>query len=357
MRKSTKNLRNAAKRHLKEHGHLKKTLEKPFHPERLFEFFLGTLVVGLLTLVIFFNWDKITQQFSQWAAPSPEEIQEQAEEKQKEEVLAGIKGYELGIKAGQIFSEQAAMEHQQVLQNLAPTGYRAGVGLIEVLNHPAKQTDEERRQGFLKAMLFSKQLGTGMTVRENPAQSRFLQTILWSQYLGEKDNNITNTLEEDTTLLSKIQNAVEVDVFAYLSQSVNRADSLDDYVNLLKTLSETTQKRLLEIQAQLDFLAADFESQEVTITTTEETFFENLGEFDGSKANQDLAEFITLTQQQSEIKAKVGAYQQLQKYYTFYLPQLDNRIRTIEANREPLIAGVRVVEVENMALPLIVEEE
>ena len=57
-----------------------------------------------------------------------------------------------------------------------------------------------------------------------------------------------------------------------------------------------------------------------------------------------------------EVRAKIGAYQSLQDYYKFFRPTLENLITAIKANRDPLIAGVKVVEIQNMTLPLIIKQ-
>ncbi|MBU0727070.1 hypothetical protein KKA95_00110, partial [Patescibacteria group bacterium] len=85
-------------------------------------------------------------------------------------------------------------------------------------------------------------------------------------------------------------------------------------------------------------------------------FFNNLEIFNGPNAEENLAEFIGLEESQAEVRAKLGAYQGLLDYYSFFRPKIANLIVEIKANRDPLIAGVKVVEIQNMTLPLIIQQ-
>ena len=178
-----------------------------------------------------------------------------------------------------------------------------------------------------------------------------------SYYLGQKTALIHSTLQKDAELLSKIKSTLSVDIFAYLNQSISRADGLENYLSLLQTLQKTATQRSAELQSQITFLSSNFEAQEKSVGVTEEDFFRSLEAFNGGKADEQLTDFIDLQQGQSEIKAKIGAYQKLKYYYDFFIPKLENLSRAIQANRDPLIAGVKVVEIQNMTLPLIIKEK
>ena len=112
----------------------------------------------------------------------------------------------------------------------------------------------------------------------------------------------------------------------------------------------------MDLQYKIDFLSANFQAKEQEIKLSEDTFFQNLQIFDGPNAEEDLGQFIGLQEAQVEIRAKIGAYRSLRDYYVFFQPRLENLITAIRVNRGPLIAGVKVVEIQNMTLPLIIRE-
>ena len=219
-----------------------------------------------------------------------------------------------------------------------------------------KKQDKIQQNSLIASITLSTELSKGYHLTPVRKAGSLQKSVLSTYYLGEKTININSTLQTDARLLSKINNALSVDIFAYLNQSDHRADSLDNYLHLLETLSNKSSARNQDLISMINFLENNFQSQEVSIKLTEENFFENLKIFDGENAEEELGRFIGLQQGQTEVKAKIGAYKGIKSYYDFFQPKLDNLIRAIKANRDPLIAGVKVVEIQNMTLPLIIRE-
>ena len=183
------------------------------------------------------------------------------------------------------------------------------------------------------------------------------KSILTTFYLGEKTVDINSTLEKDTLLLKQINNILSIDLFQYLNQSDDRSGTLDSYLNLLITLKEKADKRISELQSKIDFLKANADAQQTRIQTSEEEFFKQLQLLNGPNAEDEMKNFIGIKENNAEVRAKMGAYKALQQYYVYFQPRLDNLIRAIKANRDALIAGVKVTEIENMTLPIIIKEK
>ena len=199
--------------------------------------------------------------------------------------------------------------------------------------------------------------GQHLTRLEQERARSFQKSVLTTYYLGEKTIDINSTLQTDTQILRQINNTLSVDLFQYLNQSESRADTLDNYINLLNILLEKCNERINDLQTKIAFLSANFAAQEAQIKYSEQVFFDNLKIFQGEDAEKELGQFIGVQEAQVEVRAKIGAYQSLQNYYKFFQPRLDNLLRAIKANRGPLIAGVKVVEIQNMTLPLIIRQK
>ena len=349
MTKNIRHVREHARRHEKDELHLKNLLKKEVLSEKLMGWFMGTLVFTLSTLIIFLNWGKIADFFT-----APEKPPKQMAENPAWE----IKGYRIGISTGQLVNGQVTNERMKKVNDIFINGYQLGLTMSQAINKGGEKTQQKKSEAYLSSVIFSQQLGHGdhLTHGQTSAGSLLQKAILTSYYLGEKTEFIHSALQNDAQLLSQINNTLKVDLFAYLNQSSSRSDSLDAYLNLLENLQDRATKRSGELQSQINFLNSNLKAQENTLKSTEEEFFSNLEMFNGNDADQKLTEFIGLQQNQSEARAKAGAYQKLKDYYDFFLPKLDVMIRAIQANRGPLVAGVRVVEIQDMQLELIVPE-
>jgi hypothetical protein len=346
VRKRFKQVRHQARKHEEAHNRLKELLRRRLFKEKVWDAFVGAFVITIITIVLFFNWGRITSFFGGSEPEIPGNT----------ETLKTIHGFQSGVLATYQLNGQTADQYIRYIRQIPGGGYSIGMEAVNVVGKAKSQEVEVRQEALLSSITLVTNMSKGYHLTSVRKAGSLQKSVPATYYLGEKTINISSTLQTDAALLGKINNALSVDVFAYLNQSESRADSLENYLNLLKTLNEKAKERSADLASVINFLTANFNAQNTTIGLTEDAFFANLKIFNGPNAEQELGNFIGLQQDQSEIKAKIGAYKGLKEYYDFFLPKLDNLIRAIDANRDPLIAGVKVVEVQNMTLPLIIKE-
>ncbi|MBN2307051.1 hypothetical protein JXD20_03640 [Candidatus Peregrinibacteria bacterium] len=346
-KKPFRHVRHHAKKHEEAHLNLKKLLRKTLYIEKVWGVFVTTFVIAITTIIIFFNWGNITSFFT----GSEPEVADQTE------VLKTVTGFQQGVLATYQINGQTTDQYIRFIRQIPGSGYAKGLETAQVIGEGQEETARDRKSIFMGSVILSNELSKGYHLTPLRTAKSLQRSILSTYYLGEKTVNIDSVLQTDARLLGQISNTLSVDVFAYLNQADNRSDALDNFIHLLETLNQRALTRVQDLSSVINFLNANFQSQEVTLNLTEEAFFNNLQIFDGENAEEDLGKFIGLQKDQTEVKAKIGAYQRLKDYYEFFLPKIDNLLRAIKANRDPLIAGVKVVEIQNMTLPLIIREK
>lgn len=345
-RKNIRHVRHHAKKHEEAHLNLKRLLSRTLHIEKVWDIFIGTFVIAITSIIIFFNWNNITGFFTGTEAIPPTQ----------ETVLKTTSGFQQGVLATYQINGQTTDQYIRFIRQIPGGGYAKGIQTTQEVGKTQEEVIEDRESAFLGSVILSSELSKGYHLTPIRTAKSLQKSVLSTYYLGEKTINIDSTLQTDAALLRKINNTLSVDIFAYLNQADNRSDALDNYIHLLETLQNKAQERSADLTSVINFLNANFQAQEVTIGLTEDAFFQNLEIFDGEDAEEELGRFIGLQKDQSEVRAKIGAYEGLKGYYEFFLPKIDNLLRAIKANRDPLIAGVKVVEIQNMTLPLIIRE-
>lgn len=351
-KKPIRHVRQQARKHAEAHRRLKELLSRRLYVEKVWGVFLSTFVLAILTIAIFLNWGRIIGFMGSinWK-PAPENKPTVIQP------LTQVQGFKSGVLATYEINGQTADYYIRYLSQIPSGGYEVGVETVTAIGKARQQEAQNQQDTLLSSITATTELSRGFQL-ESVRQSGSLQkSILATYYLGEKTVDINSTLQMDAELLKKISNSLSVDVFAYLNQSSNRADALDGFTNLLETLNNKAKERSADLASVINFLTANSRAQDTTLNLTQSQFFSNLKIFNGPDAEKQLGDFIGLQQNQSEVKAKIGAYKGLKSYYDFFLPKLDNLIRAIKANRDPLIAGVKVVEIQNMTLPLILKEK
>jgi len=336
-------VRHHARKHHEAHLKLKDLLQYPVKHERVWHIFVTTFFIALITIMVFMNWGNILNFFT--STPVGE--------------LPEVHGFQSGMLSNYKVDYQATDIYRRYIASIPSTGHLTGLQATQVIGENEAEPVIFEAGALQNSVWLTNMLSTGqhLTRLEQERAKSFQKSVLTTYYLGEKTIDINSTLQTDTQILSQMNNALSVDLFQYLNQSESRADTLDNYINLLTILLGKCNERINDLQTKIAFLSANFAAQEQQIKYSEQVFFDNLKIFQGEDAEEELGKFIGVQEAQVEVRAKIGAYQGLQNYYKFFQPKLDNLLRAIKANRDPLIAGVKVVEIQNMTLPLIIKQK
>ncbi len=207
------------------------------------------------------------------------------------------------------------------------------------------------------------------TEEESVLDSSILGSILVGEGTTEGDDapgvgeNIGDNTDNSDSLsryindFAKIFAALEVDVNELLNQSSNRTETLNDYVSELNYLTYLAGQNLALLEEESEALAGKFTAVEEQKEENELRFFTELQDLDAPAAKAAFETFVDEGQDIVRLRAEFNARQKLISYYEQAAEILERRSLDIELNREALLKGVRVVEVEGSDLDLIIQEE
>jgi hypothetical protein len=105
----------------------------------------------------------------------------------------------------------------------------------------------------------------------------------------------------------------------------------------------------VEIQTEFDEITAEKQLKE-------DSYFNSLTVHDSTKADQDLQSFIILARDSVDLRARYRALDKIEDFLGRYSDVLEKRIRDVEFNREALIKGVKVIDIEGSNIELIIPE-
>lgn len=175
-------------------------------------------------------------------------------------------------------------------------------------------------------------------------------------FYGElKDQaDFVNVYVEYVDTLEHMQSLYKTDVYKLLDQTTKRDEALLKHLDELKSMKEKGLRIQEQIGINLDDLKISFESLNGEKNKGETDFFAALSDLQGQKSDTLLKQFIEVSQKQVALKARIAALTKLQAYYVTALARLDKRLEAIDKNRDPLIQGIRVVDVPGSDLDLII---
>ena len=158
------------------------------------------------------------------------------------------------------------------------------------------------------------------------------------------------------TTLKQIRDVYEIDINLFLDSSTDRRGTVNGLISQMKLLHQAAidaipqvEMRQLEIQGEFDRVTAEKQVQE-------DLYFVTLNNNDGIAADRHLNNFIRLARESVDFRARYRALDEVRELLVQYASALDTRIRDVELNREALVKGVRVVDVEGSDIDLIIPE-
>lgn len=200
--------------------------------------------------------------------------------------------------------------------------------------------------------LFGTQIETGIKIGFEEADKDS------STLTGEELGTERGSQEEYVRFVSdfeKIYNILQVDVQDLIDQSNDRTLAIDKYLDQLEELLNIANLNLRQLQREEADLIAQFETKQADQAADEEAFFNSINNLDGNAANSNLRDFISVSKEVLEIRANYRARLKLDDFYNDGITELELRIKDIKFNKEALVKGVRVVELQGSDLKLIID--
>lgn len=151
--------------------------------------------------------------------------------------------------------------------------------------------------------------------------------------------------EEAYALLQDIGNALAVDVQDMLNRSANRGETLDVYIKSLTDLRTVSQSQLEALEGRLDAAQDDRREKQRALTTLERQLRDAINDEDYTTAGTLQSQIGDAREPVAAAETVVEELQTLVDVYEEVLEVSETRLTAMTANREVLIAGVKVVDV------------
>ncbi len=200
--------------------------------------------------------------------------------------------------------------------------------------------------------LFGTQIETGIKIGFEEADKD--SSTLTGEELGTERGSAAEYARfvED---FQKIYNILQVDVQKLIDQSSDRTLAIDKHVDELESLLNIANLNLRQLQREEADLIAQFEIKQADQASDEDAFFNSINNLDGNSSNISLESFISVSKEVLEIRANYRARLKLDNFYNDGITELELRIKDIKLNKEALVKGVRVIELEGSDLKLVID--
>ncbi len=156
--------------------------------------------------------------------------------------------------------------------------------------------------------------------------------------------------------LKKMKAQFQIELRTYIAESSDPNAAISKYVSDMQLLLIEAENILAKIQSMRSEKKIEYETVTVEKSKAEGLYFASIENQDGFEAENTLKLFIEASQKQIALKAQYKAWGSIEQYYQRYIKAFNVRLQDIEYNKDALIKGVQVYDLENSkGLDLIIE--
>ena len=190
-----------------------------------------------------------------------------------------------------------------------------------------------------------------------PAQVPDVTGTTETAAIGEGSlQNLGQGFQQQILTLREMQNAFETDIYEMMDKVQDRHAVLTNHINLMKLLEAKSKANIQELADQIALLKTNFENVTAQKQSYENQFFADLKTLNPLASEEKLSKFIELSKMQVELKANYNSRVKIQTYHRLLLENLEKRRKDYELNKEPLVKGVKVIDVIGSDINLILQE-
>jgi hypothetical protein len=179
------------------------------------------------------------------------------------------------------------------------------------------------------------------------------QTGITSAIVVGSETLASTAISYRLNTFGKIDNAYSVNVEEMLNKTSSRRQKLREYIDLLKGLVDEGTKISQTSGAEMAVMQASYDEKVLRQKTSDEEFFAKMNAYEGKETERVLGEFIVISRDIIEVRAKFKALQKIKLLFDQALPKVLKRIKDLEINEEALVSGIKVYDVSGSDLNLI----
>lgn len=212
--------------------------------------------------------------------------------------------------------------------------------------------------GYKNGLQASSQIGAGADKLGNNLQGTqgFYNGLSAGFMVGEEGNLTgTNLIFDDVENISEISSLLQLDLLQLLNQSNERSDTLRSYRDELSQQLSRVQERGDVLDKQINSLNDVLNTTQQRQDQLQNDVFNNIDAKRPLESEQSLNDFLTLKSKTGELSTKARILQRIRTKYQLAQTLLTNKIRFVTANQEALVKGVRVVDIKDPQIQLIVQ--
>lgn len=154
----------------------------------------------------------------------------------------------------------------------------------------------------------------------------------------------------------QVRNIFNTDLYSYLARVPDRSEGFNVFLLQFKGANEQAKLAYEELRQEIADIEARVSRLRQEASNVENRFFDALDNLESEFIQERLRAFQEVSARRDLAISELKARQAIAAIYSRALPLIETKITAIELNRDPFVAGVRVVDFRQVDLDLIIRQ-
>ena len=236
----------------------------------------------------------------------------------------------------------------KVFQVLFPsdTSNTSSVQIVE----PIKTSDKIQDDNVSNVINVSNSSSTDVV--SNPTLKIFSKTLPLVFEIHES-NNIASNLSKYIRSYQRMKNVYNINIASFLDASADRDTAYFQYVNEFETALIDLKLSVNSLTKEIEYFTQAVNNAILELDAAEQLFFNNVQKLNDADIDTSLNMFQNLSTKKNNLTSELKAREAIFSRISQNITALNSKLEAVKLNKEPLLSGLKVIDVEGVDLNLI----
>jgi len=168
-----------------------------------------------------------------------------------------------------------------------------------------------------------------------------------------ESNNVFSNLSKYIRSYQRMKNVYNINIASFLDASNDRSAAYLQYLNEFETSLVDLKLSVNSLNKEIEYFTAAVNNAILELDSAEQSFFTNVQSLNDTEIDTSLNIFQNLSTKKNNLTSELKAREAIFSRISQNINALNSKLEAVKLNKEPLLSGLKVIDVEGVDLNLI----
>ena len=168
-----------------------------------------------------------------------------------------------------------------------------------------------------------------------------------------ESHSVVSNLSKYLRSYQRMKNVYNINIASFLDASNDRSTAYFQYVNEFETSLIDLKLSVNSLNKEIEYFTEAVNNAILELDSAEQLFFRNVQNLNDTEIDTSLNVFQNLSNKKNNLTSELKAREAIFSRISQNINALNSKLEAVKLNKEPLLSGLKVIDVEGVDLNLI----